>query len=276
MKTPILTLAAAFVLMCTLNAQNTGPTAPDQTGPIKWQSTLLESKVEGPATETSYEFRGVNNTKTTVKIVRVNKSCGCQSVEQSAETIPPGGPIVLKGKISLQPYRGVQIKSLQVETQIANETPQGQALLVRVTAPEGVKVEPQILVWEEGDNSPKEVKLIIPPDNTSRVGEIKSLSKEFTFTEKQEGTGKILTVTPPANASRTAIRVETDTDGNKVPHYVRLEKRGATPTPTPTPTPAPATSSPNPVKGLSDIRQLKILLLEALQKVNEIENAPSQ
>lgn len=267
MKIQIFTLILAVLGLCSANAQD--PTPPDQSGPIKWENTLVERKVEGPTVETTYEFRGVNNTKATVKILRINRSCGCQSVEQSTDTVPPGGTVVLKGKIALQPYSGIQIKSLGVETQIEKSDPLIQALLVRVAAPEGVKVEPKLLVWEQGDTTPKEVRLSIPPGNPSRIGEIKSLNKEFTFAEKQEGNEKILTVTPPANTGRTAIRVETDTDGTKVPHYVRLEKRGDAPAPTPIPT----TATPKSAKELSDILQLKILLLEALQKINELENA---
>ena len=272
-----LAVTIAWLTLAASSAQE----APKNMSPINWASTMIEKQVGGMTTETDYEFKGTNAGTAPVRITKVEKSCGCQSVEQSTDVVPPGGEITLKGKITLQPYRGTQIKQLTVITE-----PNGpQPLLVKVVAPEGVKVEPPAVVWEENDWSEKEIKLAIPPGNDSTIGDKKMLGKGFTFTEERTPTGIKLKVRP-VEPSRSALRVEIKTGADSVPHYIRLEKKGeikpiAPPQTNPTTaglgggareTSAPAQAVPGQKTGrAAKLQEAKLLLLEAIGRISEAE-----
>lgn len=244
---------------------------PEKPSAISWAATMIEKKVEGMTTETNYEFKGTNTTTAPVRITKVERSCGCQSVEQSTDVVPPGGGITLKGKITLHPYRGTQMKQITVIT----ETGGAQPLLVKILAPESVRAEPPFVIWEENDNSEKEIKLIIPEGNKSTIGEKKLLGKGFTFSEEQTATGWKLKV-KPLEPSKTALRVEIRSGKDSFPHYIRLEKKEAVkapPVPT-TPSPAPQTPAPaqaGPGQETGKLQEAKLLLIEAVKKISEVE-----
>jgi hypothetical protein len=233
--------------------------------------------------EIEYEFKGVNTTSVPVRILKIERSCGCQSVTQSTEVVQPGGEITLTGKITLNPFGGIQKKQLTVMT---DQGPP-QILVVNVLAPESVKVEPSTLMWEENDNSEREVVVSIPPGNESTMGAVKVLGTGFTVTEEKTETGAKLKVTPTGTQGRTALRIETSVAERAFPRYVRLEKRGTPPAnpaqaiPAPAQVPAEA-AAPTTTEGTangvsptkaSKIKEARLLMIEALKKLSEAENA---
>lgn len=254
---------AAIAICCGTSAKATAQAEPPH--PITWKATEVESKVEGKAIETAYEFRGMNTSGKVVKITKINKSCGCQTVEQSTDTLQPGDDITLKGNISLQPYRGIQLKQIAVET----DSGKPQMLTVKVIAPEGVRVNPTALFWEANDTSEKEITVTIPPENESTLGEVKLLGKGFTFTEEKTATGKKIKV-KATEPNRTAIRIEVTAKEGAFPHYVRLEKKFETSQPTAEPKKPEDQLLPG---RNAKLQEAKILLIQAINKLIEAENA---
>lgn len=268
-----------LILPITGHSQTPSPVATNA-APITWTPAAVSVNVAGDATETSYEFKGKNTSDKTVLITKVNKSCGCQSVEQSADKLEPGEEITLKGKITLKPYQGTQVKQLTVLT----EPGPPQILTVNVIAPEGVKVTPDNLTWEAEDMTEKTALVSIPPGNNSTIGAISLLGGGYTMKEEKKGSDTLITVTPTGDSARAAIRVLTTTNGAEFPHYIRLEKRpkvGEQQKPQiPTPQAAIPQTQPSQspvVQGLGSraakLNEAKLMLIEVINKISEAENA---
>lgn len=183
-----------FLAVATLSLASSGfaqanstPSAQDAP-PITWTQPATNIKVEGEATETSYEFKGKNTSNQTVFITWVNRFCGCQSVEQSTDVLEPGEEITLKGTIALQPYHGVQTKQLTVLT----EPGPPQKLTVTITAPKRIKATPESPVLKEDDSAEKTTIVTVPPGNTdSSIGAIALQDGRFTIKAEEKASDAI-------------------------------------------------------------------------------------
>jgi len=237
------------------------------------------------------QFTATNNTKSTIKIPKIDKSCGCTEIGMDKETIKPGETTKVAGKITIQPNKGVQVKTLRVHT-ITEGDPEEkiQALEVVIVAPEGVRIDQNMVEWEQNDNSPKRIIVTVPEKNTSKVGEITSLSEDFSVTSKEGPIGTTtITVTPSGKPVKSALRVVV-LNPEPFPLYVKVAKKAAekaaektgqeptapqakTPEAEPPINPTPQVKAPDATGRNSELMLIKTLLRETLRKVEALEQA---
>lgn len=189
MKKQFAFLAVAILGLATPGLAQPDPTRSAQDAPpITWTQPATNIKVEGEATETSYEFEGKNTSDQTVIITEVARSCGCQSVEQSAQIVEPGEKITLKGKIALQPYHGVQTKQLTVLT----DPGPPQQLTVTITAPKKIRETPENPELRKDGAARQTTVATVPPGKTGgRLGAVALQHGGFMIkSEKKTGDSK--------------------------------------------------------------------------------------
>jgi hypothetical protein len=251
----------------------TMPSAPSKPSPwIQWETTEITVPVDAKATQAAYLFRGKNTGTTPQKILRIEKSCGCQSIEASTMEVAPNEEITIQGKITFPAMRGTQKKLLR----LIGQEGQTQELVVTIAAPEGPKLDKNTLTWANADNHTQRVTLTIPPEAKMKLGPIQVLGGVYQVEHSVQGATTQIEVTPTPQSRRAALRIETITEeGDSIPQYVRLEKADAPKEITNNPTQKAPERPQRPLTKedarKETIRELRELLTQTLVKLNELE-----
>jgi len=171
--------------------------------------------------EAKYRF---SNTGTyPVTIIEVQPSCGCTTVQLAKKEYAPGESGELAARFDFAGRTGRQEKSIVVLTKDTINQPITLRLLV--TIPEAVRIEPEVLFWQLGDEpKPKVIRVTVAEGSPAKIVSIKSNSSEMRVDLKEVKPGKEfeVTVTPqnPGQPAAATLTIQTDYPvENRATHY---------------------------------------------------------
>jgi hypothetical protein len=134
-------------------------------GPLTWERQSIDHDATPAETETHVTFPFRNTSDRAVTIVGLQPECGCTTATIAKKTYGPGERGEVGISIKLGDMVGLQVKRIAVTT---DASPSGEDLVVRITIPTLVVIEPRLLFWNKGDTTP-EKSIIISAGSTANI-----------------------------------------------------------------------------------------------------------
>ena len=129
-------------------------------GQLTWATTeqMFNSKPQDKEVVAKYKF--TNNGTKPIKIQNVRTSCGCTTAALSKTEYAPGESGEIEAKFTFSGRAGKQEKAIMVATSANPEQP--TILKLNVYIEETIKIEPEVVLWQVGEQaSPKAIHIVI-------------------------------------------------------------------------------------------------------------------
>jgi hypothetical protein len=142
-------------------------------GQLAWETTeqTFNSKPEDKEVVAKYKF--TNTGAKTVKIENVRTSCGCTTTALNKTDYAPGESGEIAAKFTFSGRTGRQEKTIIVTTSAVPEKP--TMLKLHVYIQEMVKVEPEVVFWQVGEQpAPKVIHIAIAEDAAAKIVSVTS------------------------------------------------------------------------------------------------------
>src|ERR1700758_3698842 len=137
-------------------------------GQLAWETTEQTFNCKPDAKEVVAKYKFTNTSAKTVKIENVRTSCGCTTAALKKTDYAPGESGEIDAKFTFAGRTGRQEKAITVTTSAVPEQP--TILKLHVNIEEMVKVEPEVVFWNVGEQpAPKVIHIAIAGDASKVV-----------------------------------------------------------------------------------------------------------
>ncbi|MBV9642860.1 MAG: DUF1573 domain-containing protein [Verrucomicrobia bacterium] len=182
-------------------------------GQLTWETTerTFNSKPEDKEVIAKYKF--TNTGAETVKIQNVRTSCGCTTAALNKTDYAPGESGEIEAKFTFSGRTGRQEKSIIVTTTARPEQP--TMLRLHVYIQETVKIEPQFVLWQLGEEpAPKVIHIAVAQDAAAKIVSVTSDNPalKVKLTELKPGKVYEVQITPDSATKPAAATLMIRTD----------------------------------------------------------------
>ena len=182
-------------------------------GQLTWETTeqTFNSKPEDKEVIAKYKF--INTGAETVKIQNVRTSCGCTTAALNKTDYAPGESGEIEAKFTFSGRTGHQEKSIIVTTTARPEQP--TMLRLHVYIQETVKIEPQFVLWQLGEEpAPKVIHIAVAQDAAAKIVSVTSDNPalKVKLTELKPGKVYEVQITPDSATKPAAATLMIRTD----------------------------------------------------------------
>ena len=182
-------------------------------GQLAWETTeqTFNSKPEDKEVVAKYKF--ANTGANTVKIQNVRTSCGCTTAALNKTDYAPGESGEIEAKFAFSGRTGRQEKAIMVTTTARPEQP--TILKLHVNIQETVKIEPQVVFWQPGEQpAPKVIHIAIAEDAAAKIVSVTSDNPalKVKLTELKPGKEYEAQITPESATQPAAATLMIRTD----------------------------------------------------------------
>ena len=182
-------------------------------GQLTWETTerTFNSKPEDKEVIAKYKF--TNTGAETVKIQNVRTSCGCTTAALNKSDYAPGESGEIEAKFTFSGRTGRQEKSIIVTTTARPEQP--TMLRLHVYIQETVKIEPQFVLWQLGEEpAPKVIHIAVAQDAAAKIVSVTSDNPalKVKLTELKPGKVYEVQITPDSATKPAAATLMIRTD----------------------------------------------------------------
>jgi len=182
-------------------------------GQLTWETTeqTFNSKPEDKEVIAKYKF--INTGAETVKIQNVRTSCGCTTAALNKTDYAPGESGEIEAKFTFSGRTGRQEKSIIVTTTARPEQP--TMLRLHVYIQETVKIEPQFVLWQLGEEpAPKVIHIAVAQDAAAKIVSVTSDNPalKVKLTELKPGKVYEVQITPDSATKPAAATLMIRTD----------------------------------------------------------------
>jgi Protein of unknown function (DUF1573) len=182
-------------------------------GQLAWETTeqTFNSKPEDKEVVAKYKF--ANTGAKTVKIQNVRTSCGCTTAALNKTDYAPGESGEIEAKFTFSGRTGRQEKTIMVTTTASPE--QSTMLKLHVNIQETVKIEPQVVLWQVGEQpAPKVIHISIAENAAAKVVSVSSDNPalKVKLTELIPGKEYDAQITPDSAAQQATATLMIQTD----------------------------------------------------------------
>lgn len=185
---------------------------PKTTGPLHWEPTRVQMKLEPGQRSVPLEFSWHNPSAQAVRVARVELDCDCLVVAGGAGagwTAAPGERGTLRLDFHAGERVGRQERTLKVFF-AGQERP--AELAVRVDIPELVRVQPRVLIWELKGGVPTRTITVDGGGQGWKVLSAQTSNRRFAVEVANQGRLTRIRVTPDSTAvaASSLLMIETD------------------------------------------------------------------
>ncbi|MBV8141789.1 MAG: DUF1573 domain-containing protein [Verrucomicrobia bacterium] len=182
-------------------------------GQLAWETTEQTFNCKPEDKEVVAKYKFTNAGTKAIKIENVRTSCGCTTAALNKTDYAPGESGEIDAKFTFAGRTGPQQKEIMVTTSAVPENP--TVLKLRVNIKEMVKVEPEVVFWNVGEQpAPRFIHIAIAEDAAAKVVSVTSDNPalKVTLTELKPGREYEAQVTPEnATKPETAtLMIQTD------------------------------------------------------------------
>jgi len=182
-------------------------------GQIVFENSAIQATATINDKELEADFNFTNNSKETIKIIRVKPSCTCTAAKLDTTDIPSGGKGQIHVTFKVGDRRGTQINTISVVT--SDPSHSDTILRYIVTIPEVARFEPLFVYWAVLEKpQPKQLHMIVDPQHPLKILQVSSENPHFKVEWKmvKEGLEYLITVTPTQTKvpEKTVLKVETN------------------------------------------------------------------
>ncbi|MCB1230412.1 MAG: DUF420 domain-containing protein [Verrucomicrobiae bacterium] len=117
--------------------------------PLVFEPEVFSHEAEAGDKEMTATFVARNPNATPVHITKLDSSCSCVSVDADTREIPPGGTATITAVFDIEKLSGEAEKSVYVSTDVPGS--RENRLVVKVTIPAVVSIEPLTVKWSIGE-----------------------------------------------------------------------------------------------------------------------------
>jgi len=187
--------------------------APPARAAIEFDERLVEIHAEPGAEKVVARFTYRNTGTVRQRIHRIDSNCDCLSAEVDRRVVRPGESGTLEAIFNVKGKSGGIGKSLEIFTKLGFSSP--IKLDVHVFIPKVIVMEPQVVVWKQGDKpTPKTVQVKVQTEEPIRILNHSSSRRDVSaeLREVEEGRLYELEISPrtTANPLLGVVRMETD------------------------------------------------------------------
>jgi hypothetical protein len=165
---------------------------------LVWKKDTIKYMAKPSDEEVTGVFYFVNEGKEPVKILQAKSSCGCTVVDlEKDKEYAPGEMGELRAKFTFGEREGQQIK--QIRVLVNDKKAPFYTLTLDVTIPTLLKIEPQLLSWDNGEAlDPKTSTISVLVSDPIDLILAEPLSEDFdmTLTPVEQGRSYTLSIKP--------------------------------------------------------------------------------
>jgi hypothetical protein len=182
-------------------------------GQLAWATTeqTFNSKPQDKEVVAKYKF--TNNGTKPIKIQNVRTSCGCTTAALSKTDYAPGESGEIEARFTFSGRTGKQEKAIMVATSANPEQP--TILKLHVYIEETVKIEPEVVLWQVGEQpDPKVIHIAIADDASVKLVSVTSDNPalKVKLTEVKPGKEYEAQITPESVGQPAAATLVIQTD----------------------------------------------------------------
>jgi len=182
-------------------------------GQLAWATTeqTFNSKPQDKEVVAKYKF--TNNGTKPIKIQNVRTSCGCTTAALSKTDYAPGESGEIEARFTFSGRTGKQEKAIMVATSANPEQP--TVLKLHVYIEETVKIEPEVVLWQVGEQpDPKVIHIAIANDASVKLVSVTSdnPAMKVKLTEVKPGKEYEAQITPESVGQPAAATLVIQTD----------------------------------------------------------------
>ncbi len=180
---------------------------------LSFPEELLKIEAEIGAKEATAVFAFRNDGPETVKIEKIDSSCGCLRADSDRRIYEPGESGTITAVFSTKGNPGVYKKTLTVQSRGAAR--EKQTLTVHVDVPSLASLEPRMVRWKLGDApESKRIEFTVEREDPIHIREVSSSrdTVRVTLETLEAGRRYALVVTPDHTREATVGVVKIDTD----------------------------------------------------------------
>lgn len=193
-----------------------------QAGDLKFEKDIQEANVELKQTTVTSEFKFSNKGSKEIKILKVDPSCTCVTVEllNGKTTYAAGESGVMRATFKIDNTQGVTDKNILIWLSGDPEEKPSSQVTFRIHIPVAIALEPKTLNWDiNAKPEPKSIRVNMNYEKPVHVTAVKSSSENFTteIVTVEEGKTYDVRITPKSTASigLGMIAIETDIEIEK-------------------------------------------------------------
>ncbi len=162
---------------------------------LEWNQTKVEMELKPNQMEARAEFVVTNKGEKTVRIDRIQTSCGCTGSILDRKSIKPGESSTIIGTFEKGNRQGLNHNRLQVFLKGQDEPVETLHMIVQV--PRLIKVSPAIIYWSPSSNkTARQVQINLDKRYLSEVSRVEYNPELLSLVEKED---------PSNNADRILI-----------------------------------------------------------------------
>ncbi len=194
------------------------------TAELIWEQTIHQAYAKEGEKEAKATYRFENKSDYPIVLKRIQTSCGCTTAELEKKKYLPGERGELIVTFTFGKRRGLQEKSISVETDDA--THPLTVLLLRVELPDVIQIKKKELSWEVGDPLDEQAFEILlkNPKEAKIKGAHASEGFEVRLRDNQVGQSYQIIVKPLSTAAPSKGMISLETiDANGSVRYVELD-----------------------------------------------------